>query len=454
MPNGRQRPTAPADRSSSVRIDWSGKELSERAACEPCTALLRELPERSLPPAGARDLLVEGDNLDALKLLLPQWRGRIDLVYIDPPYNTGKRQLYRDRFDAGGEWLSMIHPRLILARELLAEHGTLFVSIDDKELHHLRLLLDEVFGAQGFLGTIVWRTATDNNASQIAAEHEYVLAYARQISAQGRWSRPSENARAIQAAYEELRARHGADDAAVERALASWIAASRERSRPDLSGVEHYRFVDERGVFYPGNPANTRPGGYEFDIRHPMTGAICAKPSNGYRWTEATFRSALERGDVLWGADERTIPKIKKRLETARELLRSTWYEDNRRATRELSALMGAKVFANPKSVRLLQRIFRFAAGPEATILDFFAGSGTTAEAVLRLDAEDDGRRRYILVQRPEPLPPDSVAARQGLATIADIARERVRRVLAELGAQERGLRVVCVEERGSSPHA
>jgi adenine-specific DNA-methyltransferase len=444
-------------------LGWAGRREALRALREAARGTLEPDREESVGWEATRNLFVEGDNLEVLKLIHRPYFGRVNVIYIDPPYNTGKDFVYRDDFrapiahylrasgqvDVEGSpltanpetagryhsaWLTMIYPRLFLARQLLAETGVIFVSIDDTELANLRLVMNELFGEENFLGTVVWRTATDNNPSQVAMEHEYVLCYARDASRQERWLRPSAKVAAIQERYEALREKHGDDLDAIRTGLGRWIREAERRGEPDLSGVAHYRYVDERGVYYPGNSANTRPGGYDFDIRHPETGDVCAKPANGYRWPETTFRAAAARGDVAWGADHTRVPKIKKRLETATEPLRSVYYEDNRRATKELADLMGTRVFDNPKSPRLLSRLIGFAAGPDALVMDFFAGSGSTAEAVFALNREDGGSRRFILVQLPEWLPKPVEIGGRTLATIPEVARERIRRVIARDG--------------------
>jgi hypothetical protein len=299
--------------------------------------------------------------------------------------------------------------------------------------------MNEVFGEENFVGIIVWRTATDNNATQIATEHEYVVCYARDLSCQDEWSISSSNAKLILKKYQELKEKYGEDLDSIQDELTEWIHSSKKEKTADLTGAEHYCFVDKNGVFYPGNSANTRPGGYDFDITHPVTGKVCAKPKNGYRWPKRTFDEALVRGDALFGPDHESVPKIKKRLETATELLRGSYYEDSRRTTRELSALMGASVFDNPKSPRFLKRLMVFCAQPNSIVLDFFAGSCTTAEAVLRMNRDDRRAGTFVVVQIPELTPDDSTARKSGYRTIAEIGKERIRRVIKKLKDEAKG---------------
>lgn len=403
----------------------------------------------SVPAPSLHDnLIIHGDNLKALKALLPTYAGRIKCIYIDPPYNTGKVNeswKYNDNVNSPyikewlgkvvdkedltrhDKWLCMMTPRLNVLKDLLTNNGLIFISIDENELNNLRCLLNAVFFEQNYLGTIVWQTATDNNATQIAIEHEYIVCYARDINSQEDWDKPSTKISVIISKFNELKEKYGSDIESIQDDLTAWIN-DRKNGSDDLSGISHYRYVDDKGVWYPGNSANTRPGGYNYDIIHPLTQKVCAKPDNGYRWPEKTFNEAKERGDIDWGESEKSVPHIKKRIETATELLKSTYYEDNRKSTRELKSIMGTKAFNNPKSVKLLKKIFRFTTSPDSIILDSFAGSGTTAHAVLALNKEDGGNRKFILVECEDYA--DTITA------------ERVRRVIKGVpGAKDPNLK-------------
>ena len=342
------------------------------------------------------NLIVKGNNLLSLHTLKKVYMGKIKLIYIDPPYNTGKDSFgYNDSFNHSA-WLIFIKNRLQVAKELLKIDGVIFISIDINEVAYLKVLCDEIFGRDNFVGEIIWETATDNNATQISVEHEYVICYAKSKEHQSKWQIKSEKAQVIQAKYNELKRKYNTDSEAIEKELRNWINSLKKSKEIDISGVSHYSYVDDKGVFYPGNSANTKPGGYTFDIIHPVTKKVCKKPNYGYRWPENTFWDADKRGDVLWGYDENTIPKIKKRLDTATELLKGYFYEDNRRSTQALTKLMGNKVFNNPKSINLLKKIVKFTTSDNDIILDFFAGSGSTAEAVLTVNEEENTNRQFI----------------------------------------------------------
>lgn len=393
-------------------LTWEDKEEDVAKRCESELPLLKEDCSREIvcDPNLPYNIIIEGDNYHSLYALSFTHKKSIDVIYIDPPYNTGKKKewKYNDKWvDINdtyrhSEWLSFMSKRLRLAKQLLKREGVIFISIDDHEFSQLKMLCDSIFGENNFLGEIIWETATDNNPTQISIEHEYILCYAREKQAQKEWQINSEKAEIIQKKYLDLKELYYNDTNAIQHHLRTWIKSLKKSNEIDLSGVSHYNYVDEKGVFYPGNSSNTKDGEYTYDIIHPLTGKICRKPEKGYRWPESTFWDAEKRGDVLWGKDETTIPKIKKRIETATELLKSYYYEDNRNATAELTKMMGKKVFNNPKSVRLLKKLFKFTTKNNSTILDFFAGSGSTGQAIIELNKELGGHRRFILCTNNE----------------------------------------------------
>lgn len=206
----------------------------------------------------------------------------------------------------------------------------------------------------------------------------------------------------IKQKYLQIKESGISDLSEIRRLLKSWINKQKKTGEIDLSGVSHYDYVDEKGVYYPGNSANTKPGDYTYDILHPITGKVCAKPANGYRWPSSTFWAAAANGDVLWGKDETIIPKIKKRIETATELLKSYYYEDGRTASNFLDDILGSRKFNNPKPLNLINKLLVFSSLKDSLILDFFAGSGTTLHATMQLNAEDGGKRQCILVTNNE----------------------------------------------------
>ena len=419
-----------SDGSQRHELRFAGKGIANYLADTPADKELKTEHGQSKAFGATSNVVIRGDNLDVLKILRKNYYAAIKVAYIDPPYNTAKddftyndyfrkseselieelgldqetierfQDLYGTKTHSG--WLSFMYPRLKIARELLTDDGVIFISIDDNEQANLRGLCDEIFGDSNFIGTLVWKTATDNNATQIATEHEYVVCYAKNKYLQGEWEIPSENAKKFKNKYVRLKRKIGNDPKRIQKALRAWIKTLDEEDR---KAIGHYKFVDENGIYCLGNSANPRPGGYDFDIVHPLTNQVCKKSKNGYRWIEKTFLEHLERDDVEWGKDHSIIPTLKKRIDTVVDHLKSVYYEDNRKTTKELTDLFnGYKVFDNPKSPRLIKRLLHFSSTKNSIILDFFAGSGTTSEAVMRLNAEDGGSRKFILVQIDEDI--------------------------------------------------
>jgi adenine-specific DNA-methyltransferase len=456
----------------SYGLDWLGKSYARLIAGDAATTLLRADQAHNAKPenANAQNVLLKGDNLEVLKHLASAYYEKIKMIYIDPPYNTGSDGfVYEDdrkftvkelqnligisaekakrildftnqKSNSHSAWLTFMYPRLYIAKQLLKEDGVIFISIDDNEVAQLRLLMDEVFGEENFVGQIVWQTATDNNLTQIAIEHEYVLVFAKNLDSQEYWEIPSEKGKFIQAKYEELKQVYENDIEKIQYELRKWIR--KQTNGDDLSGISHYSYVDEVGVYYPGNSANTKPDGYDYDIKHPITKKNCAKPEYGYRFTFETFKEADKKGDVQWGADEKTIPKIKKRLDTVAQKLKSYYYEDNRTTSAELKNLFSnVKIFNNPKSVNFIKHLLKFLTNGNDLILDFFAGSGTTGDAVMQLNAEDGGNRKFILVQIPELIDSDKnkvtydfvTQELKASPTIFEITKERLLRAAQKI---------------------
>jgi len=307
---------------------WAGKADAIRAVQSPSVGALIPHPDASLNFDRSKNLILEGDNLEVLKLLQKSYHNKVKLLYIDPPYNTGKEFIYPDNFREGlqdylrysgqvagdgikvttntetegrfhSKWLSMMWPRLFLARNLLRDDGVIFVSIDDHEVANLRLLLNELFGEENFLGTIVWKGATDNNPTQIAIEHEYVVCYARNAhSISDPWKNSADGAKTtILAEYDGLRATEASPDQ-IQILLRRFIKANAE----SLAPLTHYDRVDERGPYTGSRKVhNPKPGGYKYDVKHPVTGKTCVPPANGYRYPEDTINRMIADGRILFG---------------------------------------------------------------------------------------------------------------------------------------------------------
>lgn len=450
------------DQKERFGLSWAGKANCIKIIQQPSTGTLLPEISGSVDFDSTQNVIIEGDNLESLKLLQKSYYGKVKLIYIDPPYNTGKEFIYPDNFqeglqeylkrtnqidgsgfklttntDKGGRfhtnWLNMMYPRLYLARNLLKDDGVIFVSIDDAEIHNLAKLLDEIFGEENFIGCLIIQTATDNNPRQINTEHEYMLAYAKNINSQDYWERPTDRGKLIQEAYERIKVKHANDVEAIQKELREWIKENKSK----LDEVSHYDNVDLKGVFHDGDIANTKDGGYKYEVIHPITKRPCKIPDKGFRFPETTMKSMIEADEILFGEDETTLIKPKKRLENARELLRSVIYEDGRAATKRLATLLEKDVFNNPKSEHLLERLIDFVTEKDDLVLDFFAGSGSTGHAIFNLNQRDSGKRKFILIQLPEALDIESKSQKNGALfcdkiskprNVAEITKERIRR--------------------------
>lgn len=297
------------------QFTWPDKRKAILAANAPINATLRPCPEESVNFENTQNLYIEGDNLDVLKCLKETYLHKVKIIYIDPPYNTGKDFIYGDNFSEKSEdylsnsyqydeqgnrlttnietngrfhtdWLNMIYPRLKVARDLLTEDGVIFISIDDHEVENLRKICDEIFGVSNFTGCIVLQTATDNNPRQINTEHEYILCYCKNKEAQDYWYADSEKAKLIQNKYQELKEKYQKDIVEIQTELRAWIKDNKD----ELKGVAHYDNVDYKGVFHDGDIANTTFGGYEYTILHPVTNKPCKVPEKGFRFPEETMK--------------------------------------------------------------------------------------------------------------------------------------------------------------------
>lgn len=446
-------------REERYQFTWPDKRKAILAANAPSTNTLRPCEKESFGEFNTTEnLYIEGDNLEVLKLLQENYLETIKLIYIDPPYNTGKEFVYPDKFsqttaeymersgqldeegyilspnmESNGrfhtDWLNMMYPRLKIARNLLTKDGVIFISIDQNEVENLKKICCELYGAGNFVGEIIWQSATDNNPRQISTEHEYILCFAKDINSLNPWLIESDKAQEIITQYKLIK--HQTNDIQEQqKLLRQWI----KRHESELKGVAHYNNVDARGVYSNStNSSNTKPGGYTFDIIHPTTGKPCVKPVFGWRWTERTFWDYDKNGDIEWGKDETTQPHVKKRIETVKEQFKSIYYEDGRASTKQLEQLLdGKKIFDNPKSVQLLSRIISFATqDDDCTILDFFSGTATTAHAVMEMNAKNGTHKKFIMVQIQEPTDAKSEACKAGFKNICEIGKERIRKAAA-----------------------
>lgn len=414
---------------------WPGKMDAIRQSQTVSTATLRPCVEKSRGRDGedgsfdSDNIYIEGDNLEVLKLLQRGYHGKVKIVYIDPPYNTGGDFVYKDSFgqtiadyreQAGltgqsnsksdgrfhANWCSMIYPRLKLARELLKPDGILVASIDENERTNLQSLLNEVFGEQNFAGEIVWKNSSKNDQAYISMQHEYMLVYVKDKgSTPGNWTERKEGLEDIYAAFESFRAKYGNDWKAVHKAALDWYKQFPPSS--PVYGSKHYSWMDERGVYFPDNISGPNDGQYVYDVIHPITGKKCKQPGRGWFCPQNEMERRIREGLIHFGDDETTVPNLKTYLKnTERQSLTSLIYRDGRVASKKLAKLFGGeKVFSNPKDDEVLQRLmsaFELESGD--IVLDFFSGSGTIGEAVARYNVAQGKNVHWLLVQLPENL--------------------------------------------------
>ena len=454
-------------------LRWVGKREAYHSAFVPVQKIVEPRPEQSKNWDATSNLLIKGDNIDALRLLRQSYFGKVKLIYIDPPYNTQSDAfIYRDDFSAKQSevlaqlgyardnidyikniygarthsgWLSFMYPRLLLAKDLLRDDGVIFISIDDNEQAQLKLLCDEVFGQENWIGNIIWKNVTDNNPTNIAIEHENILCYGRDKSLQETaWkTNLSDVKEKLIAIGRELIASQS-NPKELQAAYTRWL----KENKAYLSPLDRYKYIDAGGV-YTGSQSVHNPGreGYRYDILHDTTKKPCKQPLMGYRFPKETMNQLLADKKILFGKDESKIIELKVYAHEYDEKLPSVFTLDGRVGSYELREFFPeiTKIFDNPKPIQLLTQLLAFTTQKESVVLDFFAGSGTTAEAVMRLNAEDGGNRQFILVQIPQPI--DAKKQKEAHkfvthtlgkpeATIFEITAERIRRAGAKLVAE------------------
>ncbi|MCI7078215.1 MAG: site-specific DNA-methyltransferase [Veillonellaceae bacterium] len=424
---------------------WVGKKASIVEANKPIRKTLRPCKEESVNWDTTENLYIEGDNLEVLKLLQESYLGKVKMIYIDPPYNTGNDFIYKDNFAMGltdyneqvgtyseetgerlfkntdtngrfhSDWCSMIYSRLMLARNLLTVDGCIFISIDENEVNTLKSICDEVFGSSNFIAELIWSAGRKNDSKYISISHEYILCYFRdaQYIREHKivWREKKQGLDDIYSKYDSLRKLYGKDNERIEKELKSWF-----KGLPDGHPAKdhaHYSRVDDNGIFFADNISWPGGGGPKYDILHPVTKKPVKIPSRGWLTNENTMKQWIEQGRVAFGKDENAVPTLKSYLKD-REMTvpYSVFYKDGRASSKRLATLMGKKVFENPKDEEIIQRLIEFCGTDDGDIvMDFFSGSATTAHAVFLANVNQSKKRKFILVQLPEPIDPKNASA-------------------------------------------
>ena len=410
-------------------LNWHGKRRARQLALTPSTGTLRPCPDESVDWDTTQNLMIEGDNLEVLKLLQKSYANKVKLIYIDPPYNTGKDFVYPDNFqdniknyleitgqseggakvssntEASGrfhtDWLNMIYPRLKLAHNLLRDDGVIFVSIADHEIMNLRAVMNEIFGEENFIATVIWQKvySPKNTARHLSEDHDYIVIYAKNAET---WM-PRLLPRTA-----EMEARYSNQD---DDHRGPWKAG-------DLSARNYY-------------------GEGTYPINCPSGRQLAGPPPGTYwRVSRTKFNEMDADKRIWWGSDGNNVPAIKRFLTEVKDgrVPQTLWtYHEVGHTQEGKKELMAAVKFPNsdvvfdtPKPTRLMRRILQLATSPDSAdlVVDFFAGTGTTMDAMFAQNAEDGGKRRCILVQLPEPL---AGAESSGWTTIADVTRARIK---------------------------
>ena len=463
-------------------LNWPGKREALLAANAPIAKTLRPCREESVDFDTTKNLFIEGDNLDALKLLQENYLGQIKVIYIDPPYNTGSDLVYLDDFatssdeylkssnqvstDGGrlvvnterngrfhSDWLSFIYPRLKIARTLLRDDGVIMISIDDSEASNLKSICSEVFGESNFVASLVWEKGRKNDAKLVSVGHEYILLYCKNKDLlkqrKTKWREAKPGAKEIHDEYLRLRKTHGNDNQKVEEALREFYE-SLPKTHPSKKH-SRYNKVDEKGVWRDDNMSWPGGDGPRYEVLHPVTGLACAIPDGGWRYsTLEKMQEMINQGKVVFRGDH-TEPPIRKTylIETDLgsgeededidsddlsendesedlpiQVAGSYFYRSALQASSELTKMFGSKIFSNPKDREVLARWINYVGTEDGdVVLDFFAGSGTTGHAVMQIAATEKKNLRFILVQLPEAINPKAKGAKSAIKTLMKLGK-------------------------------
>ena len=441
------------DGDEAYEFTWVGKKAAIVEANKPIRKTLRPCMAESKDWDNTENLYIEGDNLEVLKLLQESYLGKVKMIYIDPPYNTGNDFIYADDFkmkseewkvesgewseegdrlfkntDTNGrfhsDWCSMIYSRLLLARNLLSEDGVIFVSIDDGEQENLKRILNESFGESNFIATIVRNTNSSKNQSLfVSVSHEYCLIYAKNIEtlkikhAESKWSVPKNNINEYIAKVKQLQKEGLTLDEITEelKTLTKY---------PRFVDFTNYWYFDERGLYSKGDLGGV-PNGNKQQLWNPITQSYDPVPPGGFRFNPEKLEQLSKEGRIHFHTDG-SLPRIKRYLDENLNQRPKSIMSDDQRPDSSMMQEFNTP-FDNPKQLAFIKRITGIA-DDDSIILDFFSGSATTAHAVMQLNAEDGGHRKFIMVQLPEPCDEASEAYKAGYKNICEIGKERIRR--------------------------
>ena len=436
------------------QLTWPGKKEAILISNQSTNLTLRPSKEDSVNFDTTQNIYIEGDNLTVLKILQESYLGKIKCIYIDPPYNTGNDFIYYDNFSKGqkeelidsgiideygnrlitnsnsngkfhSDWLSMMYPRLKLARNLLKDNGIIFISIDDNELYNLKKMCDEIFGESNYIAPIIVKNNSAKNQSTfMGITTEYCLVYTKNIEKlkelDKEWRIRKKGASDINR-YFLKRKNDGASYDEIKNEIRELY------TRPKYSHLSRWNKVDEFGVFADDNLSRAN-GPKNYTIINPKTGKECKIPSRGWgKSYEELLR--LQRENLIWYGDDNTPPRLKSYLKDDSLCVPDNYmFVDTSTDKKFLDEILGLNVFEYPKSVDFIENLIELAVNDDDIILDFFSGSGTTAHATLKFNAEFDKNIKYILVQIPEICNEKSEAFKKGYKTICKVGQERIRK--------------------------
>ena len=445
-------------------LNWAGKNSAFKAIRTPSTGTLTPQEKESKDFDTTENIFIEGDNLEVLKLLQKHYREQIKMIYIDPPYNTGKDFIYTDNFtenkndyyertgqscdgikltsnpESNGryhsDWLTMMYPRLFLARNLLRDDGVIFVSINDHEVANLRMIMDEIFGEENFVAQMVWQNAS-RHSEQISNEHEYILCYVKNVDMIGQWKKARPEVQGMITLVEQLKV-SGKSIEWAEKQLKTSIMHLVSKDKRKYGYLQNYLNIDENWhIYYPVDLTGEGEGPAR------KFGNKVVPPPAGRHWMGQDTIDELIKNDRLVFRADRAYRKLL--LEESDANLKSVIQIPTRNGSELLKELLGKDIFDKPKPHNLLAELVHFVTADNDIILDFFAGSGTTAHAVMAQNDEDDGNRKWICVQIPEGTHEDSEACKAGYLNIAQISRERIRRAGAKIGKGDTGFKAFAL---------
>ena len=453
------------------QLNFIGKDYARRQAGEmPTTVIVPDEEQNQGAGRDSHNLFFTGDNLEVLRHLQANYAGKVDVIYIDPPYNTGNGDfVYPDAFEYSDKqlhdmlgleedqierlksiqgksshsaWLTFMYPRLALAKKLLSNHGVMFISIDDNEDYNLQDMADEIFGEGNFIAKIVVASnSSKNNSNYVSVTHEYVLVYAKNKNyVPDGWQVKKQQYDAYKSRARQLVNRN-LNEEEIHRELLELV------KYPRFYEFDHYTYADENGVYQLSDAGGVENGNFDTELIHPVTHKPCSKPIGGWRYKDSKLRELMAQGKISFGKSEVSVPRIKRYLsDFSTTNPRSIVFFDSQASTKWLKKEKLPFTFA--KSDSLLKYILSMVPDTKnSVVLDFFAGSSTTAHAVMQLNAEDGGHRKFIMVQLPEPTFTTNSDGKEvptkggkaaydaGFRSIDEISRERIRRAATKIKA-------------------